>query len=124
MKAEDVLSILNPELQKKLAAKYDAAVPGMSESVVDWAYGMHYGREGVDLKTRQLCSIAALTAMGGHTGPQLAMNIEHTLNAGARPSEILEIIWQMAVYAGVPAALNGLNTALAYFEEKGLDPRS
>ncbi|KZL22907.1 carboxymuconolactone decarboxylase family protein [Pseudovibrio sp. Ad37] len=124
MNAEKVLSILNPELKKKLADKYDAAVPGMSESVVDWAYDKHYGREGVDLKTRQLCSIAALTAMGGHTGPQLVMNIEHTLNSGARASEILEIIWQMAVYAGVPAALNGLNTAIAYFEEKGLDPRS
>ncbi|MFS8181612.1 carboxymuconolactone decarboxylase family protein [Pseudovibrio denitrificans] len=124
MNAEQVLNILNPELKKALADKYDAALPGMSDGLVDWAYDKHYGREGVDLKTRQLCSIAALTAMGGHTGPQLAMNIEHTLNAGARPSEILEIIWQMAVYAGVPAALNGLNTALAYFEEKGLDPRS
>ncbi len=124
MDADQVLSVLNPEIRKMLAAKYDAAVPGLSDCVVDWAYGKHYGREGVDLKTRQLCSIAALTAMGGHTAPQLRVNIENTLNAGARPSEIIEIIWQMAVYAGVPACLNGLDTAIALFEEKGLDPRS
>ncbi len=124
MNGDQVLNVLNPELKKALADKYDAALPGMSEGVVDWAYNRHYGREGVDLKTRQLCTIAALTAMGGQTGPQLRVNIEHTLNAGARPVEIMEIIWQMAVYAGLPAAINGLNAAIALFEEKGLDPRS
>ncbi|SDR04914.1 carboxymuconolactone decarboxylase family protein [Pseudovibrio sp. Tun.PSC04-5.I4] len=124
MDAQKVLGVLNPNLKQTLTDKYDAALPGMSEAVVDWAYDKHYGREGADLKTRQLCAVAALTAMGGHTSAQLRMNIEHTLNAGARPTEIMEIIWQMAVYAGVPAALNGLNTAIAYFEEKGLDPRS
>ncbi|GHB34790.1 hypothetical protein GCM10007094_25260 [Pseudovibrio japonicus] len=124
MNEEQVLSVLNPEMRKMLADRYDAAVPGMADCVVDWAYGKHYGREEVDLKTRQLCSIAALTAMGGHTAPQLRVNIENTLNAGARPVEIVEIIWQMAVYAGVPACLNGLETAIELFEEKGIDPRS
>ncbi|GHB34817.1 hypothetical protein GCM10007094_25300 [Pseudovibrio japonicus] len=124
MNAEQVLNVLNPELKNALADRYDAALPGMSAGLVDWAYEKHYGRDGVDLKTRQLCTIAALTAMGGHTAPQLAANIEHTLNAGARPSEILEIIWQMAVYGGMPASINGLNVAIKLFDEKGLDPRS
>ncbi|GHB34795.1 4-carboxymuconolactone decarboxylase [Pseudovibrio japonicus] len=124
MTAEKVLKVLNPRLKKALANKYDEILPGLSEGVVDWVYEKHYARDGVDLKTRQLCTIAALTAMGGDTAPQLAVNVEHTLNAGARPSEILEIIWQMGVYAGLPAAINGLNVAIAYFEEEGLDPRS
>jgi len=64
----------------------------------------------------QLCTIAALTVLGGQTGPQLKVNIEHTLAAGAERREIIEAIWQMAVYGGLPAAINGLNAAREVFE--------
>lgn len=108
---------MNPGLETALAERYDAAVPDMAETLVEWAYGRHYAREGVDLKTRQLCTIAALTALGGHTAPQLKVNIDHTLAAGASEREILEIIWQMSVYGGMPAAINGLNAAMDRFQE-------
>ncbi|MGE4327245.1 MAG: carboxymuconolactone decarboxylase family protein, partial [Pseudodonghicola sp.] len=75
-----------------------------------------YAREGLDLRTRQLCTVAALTAMGGQTGPQLKVNIEHALAAGASEREVLEVIWQMAVYGGMPAAINGLNAAIEVFD--------
>lgn len=114
-KGRDLLAELNPGLETALAEKYDAAVPGMAETLVEWAYGRHYAREGLDLKTRQLCTVAALTALGGQTGPQLRVNIEHTLQAGATQREILEVIWQMAVYGGMPAAINGLNAAQEVF---------
>lgn len=107
---------MNPDLETILAGRYDALVPGMAESVVEWAYGRHYARGGVDGKTRQLCTIAALTAMGGWTAPQLKVNIEHTLTAGATPQEITEVIWQMAVYGGLPSAINGLNAAIEVFD--------
>tara|TARA_R110002049_G_scaffold23545_2_gene83237 strand:+ start:49099 stop:49482 length:384 start_codon:yes stop_codon:yes gene_type:complete len=108
---------MNPGLEEVLSARYDAAVPGMAESLIEWAYGRHYTREGLDSRTRQLCTVAALTAMGGQTGPQLKINIVHTRAAGASEREILEAIWQMSVYAGLPAAINGLNAALEVFAE-------
>ena len=114
-KGRAVLSELNPEMEPILAERYDDMLPGFSESLVEWAYGRHYGRGVVDMKTRQLCTIAALTAMGGQTTPQLKANIEHTLEAGASQQEIIEVIWQMAVYGGVPAAINGLNAAKEVF---------
>ncbi|MGC1497201.1 MAG: carboxymuconolactone decarboxylase family protein [Sulfitobacter sp.] len=107
---------MNPELEAILAKRYDDLVPGMAESLVEWAYGRHYTREGVDNKTRQLCTVAALTAMGGQTTPQLKVNIEHALMVGATPREISEVIWQMSVYGGMPAAINGLNAAKEVFE--------
>lgn len=110
-----LLDDLNPGLEAALATRYDDALPQMSETLVEWAYGRHYARDGLDLKTRQLCTIAALTALGGQTGPQLKVNIEHTLAAGASEREILEVIWQMAVYGGMPAAINGVNAALDVF---------
>lgn len=113
------VAAMNPELESILSGRYDALVPEMAESVMEWAYGRHYARDGLDGKTRQLCTLAALTALGGGTAPQLKVNIEHTLAAGATQREIAEVIWQMAVYGGLPAAINGLNAAIEVFETEG-----
>lgn len=106
---------LNPTLHEALSARYDGLLPGMADSLIEWAYGHHYARPGLDLKTRQLCTVAALSAMGGGTGPQLRVNVAHALAAGASRTEITEAIWQMAVYGGMPAAINGLNAAAEVF---------
>ena len=113
-----VVAMLNPELEAILSERYDAHVDGFAETLVEYAYGRHYAREGLDLKTRQIATVAALTALGGQTGPQLRINIEHALAAGASERELLEVIWQMAVYGGMPAAINGLNVAITLFEER------
>ncbi|PKR58167.1 carboxymuconolactone decarboxylase family protein [Thalassospira lohafexi] len=112
----DIVATLNSPLEGQLAEKYDTLVPDFAESLVEWAYGRHYARPGLDLKTRQLCTISALTVLGGQTAPQLQVNIRHTLAAGASRTEIIEAIWQMAIYGGLPAAINGLNAAQECFD--------
>lgn len=108
----------NPGMEAALQGRYDDLVPGLSNSVVDFAWGQQYGREGLDMKTRWLATIAALTALGGQTRPQLKVNIAAALRSGATKREIGEVIWQMALYGGFPAAINGLNAALEVFEEQ------
>ena len=108
----------NPGMETALAGRYDDLVPGLSKSVVDFAWGQHYGREGLDTKTRWLATVAALTALGVQTKPQLKVNIAAALKAGASQREIGEVIWQMALYGGFPAAINGLNAALEVFGEQ------
>ena len=70
--------------------------------------------------TRLMTSLrlAALTALGGQTRPQLKVNIAAARRAGATQREIGEVIWQMALYGGFPAAINGLNAALEVFGEE------
>ncbi len=109
---------LNPELRAVLEPRYEALVPGFTDTLIEFAYGRLYAREGLDLKTRQIATVAALTALGGQTGPQLKINIEHALAAGASQKEITEVIFQMAVYGGMPAAINGLNAAMEVFEAR------
>ena len=106
---------LNPGMEAALEARYGYLLPGMSEGVVDFAYGRHYGRPGLPLRDRYLATIAALTALGGQTSPQLKVNIAGGLKAGLTEKEIAEVIWQMALYGGFPAAINGLNAALDVF---------
>ena len=107
----------NPGMEAALEKRYGDLVPGLSKSVVDFAWGQQYGREGLDEKTRWLVTVGALTALGGQTRPQLKVNIKAALEAGASQREIGEAIWQMALYGGFPAAINGLNAALEVFDE-------
>ena len=83
------------------------------------AWGGIYAREGLDEKTRWLCTVAALAAQGGQTRPQLKVNIGSARRAGASRREIGEVIVQMGLYGGFPAMINALNAALETFDEEG-----
>ena len=107
---------VNPGMEEALAARYDALVPGLSRTVVDVAYGQFYARGTVDEKTRLLATIAALTALGGQTAPQLKVNIVSARAVGATREEVAEIIFQMTLYGGFPAMINAMNAALEVFE--------
>ncbi|HWR26230.1 MAG TPA: carboxymuconolactone decarboxylase family protein, partial [Methanosarcina sp.] len=78
-----------------------------------------YSRPGLDLKSREIATVAALTALG-NARPQLKVHINAALNVGCSKEEIIEIIIQMAVYAGFPAALNAMFAAKEVFQERGL----
>jgi 4-carboxymuconolactone decarboxylase len=80
----------------------------------EFPFGDIYRRPGLDLRGREIATIAALTALGNAT-PQLKVHLEAGLNVGLSRTEIVEIIMQMAVYAGFPAALNGLFAAKEIF---------
>ncbi len=101
---------LNPGVRDVLEERYGHLLPGMADTVIDMAYGRFYGRSGLDMKSRYIATIAALSAMGQQTQPQLRINIEAGLKAGLSETEIAEIIWQMALYGGLPASINALNT--------------
>lgn len=93
--------------------------PDLAEWIVSFSYGDVMSRPGLDLRSRQFATVAALTAMGT-AAPQLKVHINGALNVGCRPSEIVEVILQMAVYAGFPSAINALNIAREVFKERGV----
>lgn len=110
---------LNPGMEDALRARYGHLVPELAEDVVDFAYGRHYGRtDDLQLRDRYIATIAALTALGGQTKPQLKVNIAGGLKAGLTQQEIGAVIWQMSLYGGFPAAINALNAALEVFDEE------
>jgi 4-carboxymuconolactone decarboxylase len=95
--------------------------PDLARYVIEFPFGDVYQRDGLDLRERELITIAGLTALG-HAQPQLKVHVHGALNVGASPKEIVETIIQMAVYAGFPAALNAVFTAKEVFLERGLLP--
>ena len=96
-----------------IAALADIA-PDFATYVIEFSFGDIYSRPGLDLRSREIATIAALTALG-NASPQLKVHIHAGLNVGLSRDEITEVIMQMAVYAGFPAALNGLFAAKDVF---------
>ncbi|MCA6218640.1 carboxymuconolactone decarboxylase family protein [Ideonella sp. B7] len=90
--------------------------PDFARHLIEFPFGDIYSRPGLDLRAREIGTVAALTAMGT-AAPQLAVHIRAALNVGVRREELVELIMQMAVYAGFPAALNGLAVARQVFAQ-------
>lgn len=114
-----VLAEIDGEAGHKVIAALQDIAPDFADYVFEFPFGDIYSRPGLDLRAREIATIAALTAMGTAT-PQLKVHIEAGLNVGVTRQEVVETIMQMAVYAGFPAALNGLFAAKEVFAVRGL----
>jgi 4-carboxymuconolactone decarboxylase len=110
------LEKIHPEASKNLLESLKDIAPDLGRFVVEFPYGDIYERPGLDLKSREIATIAALTALGD-TKPELKDHIKGALNVGCERQEVIEVIIQMAVYAGFPRAINGINIAKEAFEE-------
>ncbi len=91
--------------------------PDLGRFTVEFPYGDIVCRPGLDIRSRQIATVAALTALG-NAPVQLNAHISMALNVGCTREEIVEVITQMAVYAGFPAALNGMAVAKEVFSAR------
>jgi 4-carboxymuconolactone decarboxylase len=101
---------------ERVIASLQDISPDLGRYIIEFGFGEVYCRPGLSLSQRELATIAALTALG-HAIPQLKVHIAAGLNVGLSQQEIHETILQMAVYAGFPAALNGMFAAKEVFAE-------
>ncbi len=108
---------IDAEAGERVVAALADIAPDFATYLIEFPFGDIYCRPGLDLRSREIATIAALAAMGNAT-PQLKVHIEAGLNVGLTQKEIIEILMQMAVYAGFPAALNGLFAAKDVFRDR------
>jgi 4-carboxymuconolactone decarboxylase len=97
---------IDGEAIEKIIDELKDVSPDLGKFIIEYAYGDIYSRKGLDLKSKEIAIIAALTALG-NAQPQLKFHINAGLNIGLTEIEIKETILLMSVYAGFPAALNG-----------------
>lgn len=91
---------------EQLTARFKAMCPDFEKEVVSVVGGRIWTRSGIDLKTRSLCSICVLAALGRNNA--LKLNLLMALRNGASVEEICEAIFQVAAYAGFAAAWDAL----------------
>lgn len=111
------LAQINGEAAEKVIESLADIAPDLGRYIVEFGFGDLYSRPGLDLKSREIATVAALTAMG-NAAPQLKVHINAALNVGVSETEIVEIIIQMVAYAGFPAALNAMALAKEVFAER------
>ena len=105
----------NPGMEAALRQRYEHLLPGLARDLVE-LNGRIYPRGVLEPKVRELLTIAALTAQGGQTAPQLRIHVAAARKLGVSRAEIAEAIYQMSLYGGMPAMFNALNAAMAVFD--------
>ena len=89
-----------------LVERFRAVCPDFEAEVVSVVGGRIWTRGGIDLKTRSLCSICVLAALGRTNA--LRLNLDMAMNNGASVEEIFAALFQVAAYAGFPAMWDAL----------------
>ncbi len=107
------------EAGQKIRDGFAAISPDFGRYVIEAGFADVYDLAGLTLAQRQLINVAVLTALGGVEN-QLAVHVRGALNVGLRPTEILETMFHVALYAGHPRTGNGLQVAAQVFAERGL----
>ncbi|WP_063836164.1 carboxymuconolactone decarboxylase family protein [Actinacidiphila yeochonensis] len=113
--------LAGPETVEGTLKSLESLAPGFADWIVTALFGGTYQREGLELRDRQIATLAALTALGG-VEPQVDDHVRNSLRIGMEPREIVEVMVHLAPYIGVPRALAGLRVAAAVFKETGTDP--
>ena len=86
-----------------------ALAPEFFGLVTQFVFGMFWSRPNLDLRSRSLCTVAQLAALG--KTDELKGHLLGALNLGITREELVEVLMQTACYAGVPTAVTALNAA-------------
>ena len=113
-------------LAKTSGASGDAVVnsfndlaPDLGRMIVEHSYGEVFCRDGIDMKTRELSTCAALAAVATKTTETpLRVHINAALNVGARLQEIIEILLNLVCYSGYPAVQRAVRIAGEEFAKR------
>jgi 4-carboxymuconolactone decarboxylase len=108
-------------VDKAIATANDFNRP-LQELVTQYCWGEIWGRPGLDRKTRSLLNLAMISAL--NRPHEVKMHIKGALNNGVTKDEIKEVFLQVAIYCGVPAAVDSFRLAKEVFEELENTPKT
>ena len=120
-RGKQTLDVITGGTTAQVLAGVAETSPDLAQWITDFAYGEVVSRPELDLCTRELVTVASLTTQG-NAPRQLTAHVNGALNAGCKPEAVVEVVTQMAVYAGFPAALNGIAVVKEVFAERKITP--
>ena len=104
---------LDPATPETIQGMLDDIAPDFGKVIVEYVFNDIYARPGLDFKSRVLATLAAVTALNQEFAVE--EYVRFCLNAGWTRTEIVEVIMQMSVYAGMGAAMTSLMAAKRAF---------
>jgi 4-carboxymuconolactone decarboxylase len=102
-------SVIGAEFVDKALATADDFNRPLQELVTEYCWGAVWGRDGLSKKTRSLLNIAMLGTL--NRPHELKVHVKGAIRNGATKEEIRETLLQVAIYAGVPAAVDSFRLA-------------
>lgn len=104
-------------VQKSLDGATDFTAD-MQKLVTEWCWGELWSRPGLDRRTRSVINLSMLSAL--NRPHEVRLHVRGALNNGLSKDEIKEILLQVAIYCGVPAALDSMKVAAEVIAEEEL----
>ncbi|NNM76475.1 carboxymuconolactone decarboxylase family protein [Sphingomonas sp. ID1715] len=106
LRGVEILQQLHGNVVEKVTNTVAEIAPDFARMTIEYPFGDLYARDGADLRTREIAAVSALAAVGAQ--PQLRIHVAAALHSGCTREELVEILMQVSIYAGFPAALNAL----------------
>jgi 4-carboxymuconolactone decarboxylase len=111
-------AVLGSEYVDKSIAAADDFTRPLQEIVTQYCWGEVWGRPNLERKTRSLLNLAMLSAL--NRPHEVKLHVRGALNNGVTKEEIREVFLQVAIYCGVPAAMDSFRIAKEVFKEMGV----
>jgi len=108
-------AVLGEAYVNKALAEADDFTKPLQDLVTEYCWGAVWGREGLNFKTRSLLNLAMISVLNRPN--ELRTHIKAALTNGVTRDEIREVFLQVAIYAGVPAAVDSFRIARDAFAE-------
>jgi 4-carboxymuconolactone decarboxylase len=110
-------AVLGQEYVEKSIGSADDFNRPLQELVTEYCWGAVWGRDTLDRRTRSMLNLAMLSAL--NRPHELKLHVKGALRNGVTKDEIREVLLQVAIYCGVPAAVDAFRTAREAFAEAG-----
>lgn len=105
-------------VERALAGADDFTAP-LQDLVTEYCWGAVWGRDELPRKTRSMLNLAMIAVLNRPN--ELRMHVKAALTNGVTREEIREIFLQVAIYGGVPAAVDSFRIAREAFAELDRD---
>jgi 4-carboxymuconolactone decarboxylase len=108
-------AVLGEDYVKKALAEADDFSKPLQDLVTEYCWGAVWGRDELPRKTRSMLNLAMISVLNRPN--ELRTHIKAALTNGVSQEEIREVFLQVAIYAGVPAAVDSFRIAREAFAE-------
>jgi 4-carboxymuconolactone decarboxylase len=114
-------AVLGAEYVERALASADAFSRPLQELVTEYCWGAVWGREGLTRRDRSLINLAMIGTL--NRPHELKVHVKGALRNGLKREEIMEVLLQVGIYAGIPAAVDSFRIAREAFAELEADKK-
>jgi len=115
-------AVLGDEYVERALAGADSFTRPLQELVTEYCWGAVWGREGLARRDRSLINLAMISTL--NRPQELKLHVKGAIRNGVKREEVMETLLQVAIYAGVPAAVDSFRVAREALAELDAENRA